>query len=157
MAVQQLTVLHRELAWYCMRGLRPTSPSTITQARGMAAGCRAQSGGGGGRQAAERDPSDCAMSVENTTCCELQAGGAAPFVLPEPDEEQATVSPVRSCWSCSTNGRLGRVKPSRSLQAALELAVALAPGVAALSHSGSPGIHYTAPARASHRLIVRKG
>lgn len=30
------TVLQRELAWYCMRGLRPTSPSTITQACGMA-------------------------------------------------------------------------------------------------------------------------
>lgn len=34
---EALTVLHREEVWYCMRGLRPTSPSTTTQARGIGA------------------------------------------------------------------------------------------------------------------------
>ena len=41
------TVLQMEEAWYCMRGLRPTSPSTITQARGMASAVWI--GGAGGR------------------------------------------------------------------------------------------------------------
>ena len=44
-----LTVLQSEEVWYCMRGLRPTSPSTITQARGMAPG-RQRRVGFAGRQ-----------------------------------------------------------------------------------------------------------
>lgn len=71
------TVLQRELAWYCMRGLRPTSPSTITQARGMAAGCLDQTQGNsraaaaaaaGRRQAAERDRLAGPASVQNAAC-----------------------------------------------------------------------------------------
>lgn len=39
----RLTVLQREEAWYCMRGLRPTSPRTMTQARrGRAGGSKAE-------------------------------------------------------------------------------------------------------------------